>query len=115
MLFSLEMKCRRLVLVVFYLSLISCSTSENDNPSEEVHILSDEELMTEIQKQTFKYFWDGAHESSGMALERSNGSNNVVTSGGSGFGVMAIIVGIERNFITSDEGANRILKIPECL
>ena len=109
------MKCRRLVLVVFYLSLISCSTSENDNPSEEVHILSDEELMTEIQKQTFKYFWDGAHESSGMALERSNGSNNVVTSGGSGFGVMAIIVGIERNFITSDEGANRILKITEFL
>ncbi|RRN77754.1 beta-glucosidase [Pseudoxanthomonas sp. SGD-10] len=72
--------------------------------------ISDEELLTLVQKQTFKYFWDFAHPVSGMARER-NTSGNLVTSGGSGFGVMAIITGIHRGFITKQEGLDRIKKI----
>ena len=73
-------------------------------------MLTDDELLTRVQKQTFRYFWDLAEPSSGMARER-NTSGNVVTSGGSGFGIMAIIVGIERGFITRQEGIQRINKI----
>ena len=73
--------------------------------------LSDDELMTLVQKQTFRYFWDFAHPESGLAHERSNGGAETATIGGSGFGVMAIIVGIERGFITREQGAERILKI----
>lgn len=73
--------------------------------------LSDEELMTLVQEQTFRYFWDFAHETSGLAHERSNGDAETVTIGGSGFGVMAIIVGIERGFVTREQGAERMLKI----
>src|SRR6478672_7032664 len=62
-------------------------------------ILTDDALLTKIQEQTFKYFWDFAHPVSGLARER-NSSGDVVTSGGSGFGIMAIPVGINRNFIT---------------
>ena len=40
---------------------------------------------------------------------------NVITSGGSGFGVMAILVGIERGFITREEGLKRIQKIVDFL
>ena len=72
--------------------------------------LSDEELMTLIQQQTFKYFWDFAHPVSGLSRERS-ASTETVTSGGSGFGLMTIIVGIERGFISREEGIERLEKI----
>lgn len=77
--------------------------------------LSDEVLMTLVQKQTFRYFWDYAHPKSGLARERSNGEDDIVTIGGSGFGVMAIIVGVERGFVTREEGADRVLKIVQFL
>ncbi len=77
-------------------------------------IISDEELMTLVQEQTFKYFWDFAHPVSGMALER-NTSTNTVTSGGSGFGLMAMIVGVERGFITRQEAVERWQKIMDFL
>jgi hypothetical protein len=72
--------------------------------------ISDDALLTKIQAQTFKYFWDFAHPNSGLARER-NSSGDLVTIGGSGFGLMAIIVGIERGFITRQEGIDRFEKI----
>ena len=69
--------------------------------------VTDEELLTLVQEQTFKYFWDFAHPTSGLARER-NTSGDLVTIGGSGFGVMAILVGIERGFITRQEGVDRL-------
>jgi hypothetical protein len=74
-------------------------------------VLTDEALLDLVQKQTFKYFWDFGHPTSGLARERSNGDNNVVTSGGSGFGIMSIITAISRGFITKAEGFARIQKI----
>mgnify|MGYP006281600979 FL=1 len=69
--------------------------------------ISNEELLTRVQEQTFKYFWDFAHPVSGLTRER-NTSGDLVTIGGSGFGVMSIIVGIERGFITRQEGISRL-------
>ncbi|MBI9066694.1 MAG: beta-glucosidase [Salinivirgaceae bacterium] len=73
-------------------------------------IISDDSLLTLIQKQTFNYFWDYAHPVSGLARERL-GSGDVITSGGSGFGLMSILVGMERGFITHQEGYERLNKI----
>lgn len=70
--------------------------------------ITDDELLTRVQEQTFRYFWDFGHPVSGLARERSNGDNNIVTSGGSGFGIMAIITGIERGFITRAQGLARL-------
>lgn len=70
--------------------------------------ISDDELLTLVEQQTFKYFWDFGHPTSGLARERSNGDNNTVTIGGSGFGIMAIIVGIDRGFISKSDGLARI-------
>ena len=81
--------------------------------------LSDTALLTLVQKQTFKYFWDFAHPVSGMARERSNVAydygNEVVTTGGTGFGVMAIIVAADRGWITRDTAAKHLLKIANFL
>ena len=78
--------------------------------SDKFERISDEELLTLVQEKTFKYFWDYAHPVSGLSRERLN-SGDIVTSGGSGFGIMAIPVGIKRSFITREEGAERMLKI----
>jgi len=72
--------------------------------------ISDDSLLTLVQKKTFGYFWDHAHPVSGLSRERY-GSDEIVTSGGSGFGLMAVIVGIERGFITRAEGFGRLNKI----
>jgi len=73
-------------------------------------ISSDDELLTKIQQQTFRFFYDYAHPVSGLARERYN-SGDIVTTGGSGFGVMALVVGMERGFITRSQGITRLVKI----
>lgn len=73
-------------------------------------ILSDNALLDLVQQQTFKYFWDFGHPVSGLARER-NTSGETVTSGGSGFGIMAIVTGISRNFITRAQGLARMQTI----
>ncbi|WP_379084288.1 glucoamylase family protein [Pedobacter sp. UC225_65] len=76
--------------------------------------ITDDELLTLVQQQTFKYFWDFAHPVSGLARER-NTSGNTIAVGGSGFGIMAIVTGIHRNFITKAEGLARLQKIVDFL
>lgn len=76
--------------------------------------ISDDALLTLIQRQTFKYFWDFGHPVSGMARER-NSSGDLVTTGGTGFGIMSIVVGIERAFITKTQGLARINTIVDFL
>lgn len=73
-------------------------------------LLTDEELLTLVQQKTFKYFWDYAHPVSGLIRERF-GSSELVTSGGSGFGLMAILTSIERGFISREEGFQRLRRI----
>ncbi|NMH86795.1 glucoamylase family protein [Flavivirga algicola] len=78
--------------------------------------LTDEEMMDLTQKETFKYFWDFAHTNSGAAKERYHPNEptlnqNVVTTGGTGFGLMSILVGIERQFITREQAVSRLNKI----
>jgi hypothetical protein len=79
---------------------------------------SDTALFRLVQQQTFRYFWEGAEPTSGLARERFHEDNiypendkHIITSGGGGFGVMAILVGIERNFITRQQAVERFEKI----
>ncbi|HBA99692.1 MAG TPA: beta-glucosidase [Porphyromonadaceae bacterium] len=76
--------------------------------------IADEELLTLVQRQTFRYFWDFGHPVSGMARERSS-SGDIVTTGGTGFGIMAMIVAIERQFIDRGAAVSRLLKITRFL
>lgn len=74
-------------------------------------LIPDDSLLTLVQKQTFKYFWDYGHPVSGLARERSNDAPETVTTGGSGFGIMCIPAAVNRNFITRTEGLARMQKI----
>lgn len=73
--------------------------------------LSDEELMEMVQWHTFQYFWDFGHPLCGMARERSNGDDQIVTTGGTGFGVMAMVVAVERGWIGRAEAVDRLVRI----
>ncbi len=84
------------------------------DPSDKFPALTDEQLLDKVQQQTFKYFWDFGHPVSGMARER-NTSGETVTTGGTGFGIMAIVAAVHRGFITRTEGRDRVLKITNFL
>jgi hypothetical protein len=73
-------------------------------------IIPDDQLLNLVQQQTFKYFYDFGHPVSGLALER-NTSGDVVTTGGSGFGIMALVTGVSRQFITRAQGLARMQTI----
>ncbi len=102
---------------VFLILIVACSTSTRLTTTTS-STLTDDSLLTLVEYKTFQYFWDGAEPTSGAARERFHADNvypdndkNIVTSGGTGFGVMAILVGIERNFITREQGFERLNKL----
>ena len=75
-----------------------------------VHLMSDDSLMEMVQRYTFRYFRDFQHPVSGMARER-NTSGDIVTTGGTGFGVMGWVVAVERGWVTRTEGVNYMLNL----
>ncbi len=77
--------------------------------------MSDEELLDMVQQAHFRYYWEGAEPNSGLALENIPGRQNMVALGASGFGIMSILVGAERNFITRQQAVERFLKITSFL
>ena len=81
------------------------------DPSDKFPVISDSALLDLVESQTFKYFWDFGHPVSGLARERSNSTPETVTSGGSGFGIMAIPVAVKRNFITRAQALARMQTI----
>ena len=113
------------VSIALYVSIAvagsGCSTKvpgwQNVNASTKI-AASDTALFNLVQKQTFQYFYQAAEPVSGLARERFHSDNvypqndkHVVTSGGAGFGVMALLVGIERGFVTKEQGRQQLEKI----
>jgi hypothetical protein len=117
------LKINLAVLLVMFSVAVNAQSAKTEQrkiitPVREKNI-SDSALLDIVQKQTFKYFWDFASPVSGMARERSNEAygygKEVVTTGGTGFGVMAIIAATERKWITRDTAANFLLRMVKFL
>jgi len=73
--------------------------------------MSDDELLTMLQEACFRYYWEGAHPVAGTTLENIPGDDRIAATGASGFGIMALIVGVDRGFITRQQGLERLAKI----
>jgi hypothetical protein len=73
--------------------------------------MKDDELLTMVQEACFRYYWERAHPDAGMARENFPGDDRIVATGASGFGIMALVVGVERGFITREQGLDRMLTI----
>lgn len=83
---------------------------------------SEEELLDMVQYYTFRYFWEGAEPNSGLARERVHidgeypqDDAHIITTGGSGFGIFGLLAGIDRGWITREEGAARFERIVDFL
>jgi hypothetical protein len=76
---------------------------------------SDDELLTMLQEACFRYYWEGADPHSGMTRENIPGDDRIVASGASGMGIAALIVGVDRGFITRAQGLERISRIVDFL
>ena len=100
---------------VFYKVAASDSGYRQSRLSEAVSAstkqLTDDELLSMLQEECFRYYWEGAHPNSGMTLENIPGDDRIVATGASGFGIMAVIVGVDRGFITREQGLDRLTKI----
>lgn len=81
--------------------------------------LPDDELLEIVQRQTFHFFWEGAHPVSGLALDRCHVRSITVEDkaavGGTGFGVMAIIVAVERGWISREAAVERLTRVLDLL
>ena len=102
---------RRLLLSFMFLPLAVLSMAQGSARGTR---LSDDALLDTVQRAAFRYFWDFAHPVSGLARERSNVAygygNEVVTTGGSGFGIMAIVVATDRHWVDRRIAATQLLK-----
>lgn len=106
------MLCRVIIFVILAI-LLACQPSPHApaNPDQE---LSDQALLDTIQRATFRYFWDFAHPVSRLSPERTS-TPQVVTSGGTGFGIMSIVVGVHRQWISRTMAVERLQKMVDFL
>lgn len=88
---------------------------ESPSVTAATHAMTDDELLTMVQEASFHYYWDGAHPISGMTRENLPGDDRIIATGASGFGIMALIVGVDRHFITRQQGLDRLLTITHFL
>ena len=85
----------------------------------ELAALPDDELLEQVQRQTFRFFWEGGHPVSGLTADRRTTRDVPVDDraavGGTGFGLMCIIVAVERGWITRAQAVTRIGTMLEVL
>jgi len=102
----------------YKISARTSSLSES-SPSKAVtastHPMSDDELLTMVQEASFRYYWEANEPNSGMTRESTPGDDDVIAMGASGFGVMSIVVGTERGFVTRRQAVDRLLCITNFL
>jgi hypothetical protein len=110
----------RTALFAFIILFVACKRDKPQNTDQagDLAFASAEELLDTIERRTFDYFWEGAEPNSGLARERIHidgvypeNDRDVVTTGGSGFGILALIAGIERGYISPEQGLERFERI----
>lgn len=120
---------KNLLFILLIAITTSCGSSEpspsgdgSTTPVTPQTPLTDEQLMDVVEKQTFKYFWDFAEPNSKLARERyhpdgnyPDNDSNIVTTGGSGFGLMSIIAAVSRNYVPRSEAVSRLNTIANFL
>lgn len=77
--------------------------------------MKEDELLTMVQRASFRYYREGAHPNAGLALENRPGDLSLVATEASGFGIMALLVGVERGFVTQEQGRRRMRTIIDFL
>jgi exo beta-1,2-glucooligosaccharide sophorohydrolase (non-reducing end) len=90
-------------------------SSFSEQASASTREFNDDELLSMLQEACFRYYWEGEDPVSGGTRENIPGDDRIVATGATGFGIMALIVGVDRGFITRQQGLERLTKIVDFL
>ena len=97
---------------------MTCRPKPETKDSRSRNEVKDSILLNAVQHASMDYMWSGADPVSGLAYERIHMDNNygyndpdVITIGGSGFGIAGLVVAMERGFITREKGVERLQRI----
>lgn len=96
---------------ISYLDQQYRETKPTGELSARTRAMTDEELLTMVQEACFRYYWEGAEANSGLARENIPGRQDMVAMGAAGFGMMALIAGTERGFVTRAQAVERFKRI----
>jgi hypothetical protein len=100
---------------IAYLDKMYNESKKSDPVTARTYSTTDSAFLDMMQEAAFKYYWEGAEKVSGLAKENIPGRENMVATGAAGFGIMALLVGTERNFITRQQSVERFLQITSFL
>lgn len=89
------------------------TTSVESSPSatlaDSAHLFtSDDQFLDYVQQTGFDYFWYAANPSNGLVPDRSS-AGSACSIAAVGFGLSAITIAIDHNWISRTQGANRTL------
>lgn len=109
---------KMLTLATACFALFSCGAASNSSGFVDRTKVSNSDqnlLLDRVQKDVLKYFWDFAEPNSYLARERYHEDQiypqndaHVITTGGSGFGLATILVGVERGFVSRKAAVQRL-------
>jgi len=75
--------------------------------------LEDDQLLDEMERANFLFFWEQANPQTGMVKDRANvrtTDNGLVASiAATGFGLTALCIGAKREFVPRNDARNRVL------
>src|SRR6188768_4162532 len=96
---------------IMVILIAACNTGSGSGEKTADQTLSDSALFDTVQRRTFEFFWTGGEPNSGLAAERIHidgdypeNDRSTIAIGGSGFGLMAVLAGMERKYIRKEEG-----------
>ena len=116
------MKFNNFIQIIFATAILTCGSCSSGgdsvieptpNPTPNPTTYTDSQITEMVQKDALKYFWDYAQTNSKLARERYIPDNpgfdaSIVTTGGSGFGLMTILVGIKNGYIAKTDAVSRL-------
>lgn len=119
---------KRIIFILWSLALLTgCENRQQKEKRQpdtgrRLTFASDDAFLDYIQRAHINYMWEGAEPTSGLAPERihidgryQQNDADVVTTGGSGFGLAGLLVAMERGFIARTEGVQRLHRITDYL
>ena len=86
-------------------------SAQSSEAMAKTHPMTDDELLSMVEEASFRYYWEADEPVSGMTRESQPGPDNLVATGASGFGVMAMVVAVDRGFIPRQACVDRLLRI----
>jgi hypothetical protein len=106
--------CGQGLAIAPFASLLSCRKSQtpSQNPGGNSYTGTDDQLLDEIQRITFQFFWNESNPATGQVKDRAflngNDTRTMASIAATGFGLTALCIGDSRGFGKTVDITNRV-------